>query len=83
MKITILTTIIENGTKTQKTENVKNDDLRIEMLANVKSLFSTYAILDCIFDYECSQTKLGYKITKTIVQHKITKHTTIQEISYN
>jgi len=83
MKITILTTVFYGGTKTQKTENVQKNDLRIEMLANYKSLRTTYNILDCVFDYECGQTKFGYRITKTIVQHKITKHTTVQQISYN
>lgn len=83
MKITIITTVYDKGIKTQKTEKVKKDDLRIEMLSRYKSLSNTYNILDCLFDYECSQTKFGYRITKTIVQHKTTKHTTIQNISYN
>jgi hypothetical protein len=83
MKIQISTTIIDGSNKTQKTETVQKNDLRIEMLANYKSLSTTYNILDCVFDYECSQTKFGYKITKTIVQHKRTKHTTIQIINYN
>lgn len=83
MKIQIATTIIDGGVKTQKIENVQKNDLRLEMLTNYKSLSTTYDILDCVFDYECSQTKYGYRITKTIVQHKITKHTTIQIINFN
>lgn len=83
MKITILTTVFDDTNKIQTSENVQRNDLRLEMLANVHSLFNTYRILDCVFDYECSQTKFGYRITKTIVQHKITKHTTIQNITYN
>lgn len=83
MKITILTTVFDGANKTQTSEKVQRDDLRLEMLANVHSLFNTYRILDCVFDYECGQTKFGYRITKTIVQHKITKHTTIQNITYN
>lgn len=83
MKITILTTVFDGNTKIQTSENVQKNDLRIEMLANYKSLSTTYNIFDCVFDYECSQTKFGYRITKTIVQHKITKHTTVQQISYN
>ena len=83
MKITILTTVFDGSTKIQTSENVQKNDLRIEMLANYKNLSTTYNILDCVFDYECSQTKFGYRITKTIVQHKITKHTTVQQISYN
>lgn len=83
MKITITTTVFDKGKKSQTSENVQKNDLRIEMLANVHSLFNTYKILDCVFDYECSATKFGYRITKTIVQHKITKHTTVQKISYN
>jgi hypothetical protein len=83
MKITITTTVFNQGKKSQISENVQNSDLRIEMLKNVRGLFNTYRILDCVFDYECSTTKFGYRITKTIVQHKITKHTTVQKISYN
>lgn len=83
MKIIINTKVISNGEITEKSEKVNKDDLRIEMLSRYKSLSTTYNILDCIFDYECSQTKYGYRITKTIVQHKHTKHTTIQQISYN
>jgi hypothetical protein len=83
MQITIITTVYDQGTKTQKTEKVKKDDLRIEILSSYKNLENTYNILDCLFDYECSNTKHGFRITKTIVQHKTTKHTTIQNISYN
>jgi len=83
MKITILTTVYDGANKTQTSENVKKDDLRIEILTNPLNLFNTYRILDCVFDYECSQTKHGYRVTKTTVQHKITKHTTIQQITYN
>ena len=83
MKITILTTVFDGANKTQKTENVQKNDLRIEMLANVKSLFTTWNILDSYFDYECGQTKYGYRVIKTVVQHKTTRHTTIQQIIYN
>jgi hypothetical protein len=83
MKITITTTIFDGINKALKTENVQRNDLRIEMLTNPLSLFNTYRILDCVFDYECSKTKFGYRITKTIVQHKTTRHTTIQQITYN
>jgi hypothetical protein len=83
MKTTIITTILNGSSKTKTTENVQKDDLRLEMLTNYKSLAQTYSVLDCVFDYECSQTKFGYRITKTIVQHKTTKHTTIQQITYN
>jgi hypothetical protein len=83
MKITITTTVFDKGIKTQKTENVQKNDLRIEILSSYKTLSSTYNILDCLFDYECSNTKHGFRITKTIVQHKVTKHTTIQNIFYN
>ena len=83
MKITIETITIEGNKRTKTTENVQKDDLRIEILSSFRSLDATYNLLDCVFDYECSQTKYGYKITKTIVQHKETKNTTIQKISYN
>jgi hypothetical protein len=83
MQIIINTTVYDKGVKTVKTENVQKNDLRIELLKNYKSLDTTYNFLDCLFAYECSQTKHGYKITKTIVQHKKTKHTVIQNISYN
>lgn len=85
MKIDITTTIIVNGQKTITTEkNVdKSNDIRLEMLKNIKGCFKSWAILDYNFDYKCDHTKQGYKVVKTIRQHKETKETVITEFNYN
>jgi len=85
MKIDIITTTILNGKKSIITEkNIdKSNDIRIEMLKNIKGCFKIWLILDYDFDYECNQTKYGYKVVKIIRQHKETKETVITEFNYN
>jgi len=85
MKIDIITTTILNGQKSVTTEkNIdKNNDIRVEMLKDINGCFKSWKILDYNFDYECSQTKYGYKVVKTIRQHKETKETVITEFNYN
>jgi hypothetical protein len=83
MIISITTTTVLNKNKTIVTENVDKTDLRLEMLRDVKSLFNTWRILGYDFNYECSETKFGYKVTKTVKQHKETKELIIQEFKYN
>ena len=84
MKIDIITTTILNGQKSVKIENNvdKNNDIRVEMLKDINSCFKSWQILDYNFAYECGQTKCGYKIVKTIRQHKETKETVITEFNY-
>ena len=85
MKIDIITTTIINGQKTVTTEkNIdKSNDISIEMLKDINGCFKSWQILDYNFDYECKQTKYGYKVVKTIRQHKETKETVITEFNYN
>lgn len=83
MKTSLITTIIFNGKKTITKENLKNDDIRLEMLKDIKNKYSVYSILDCDFDYRCSHTKYGYKVTKTIIQNRLTKEITIQDFNFN
>jgi hypothetical protein len=85
MKIDITTTTIVNGKKSVTTEkNIdKRNDIRIEMLKDIDGCFTSWQILDYDFDYECRQTKYGYKVVKTIRQHKETKETVITEFNYN
>lgn len=85
MKIDIITTTILNGQKSITTEkNIdKRNDIRVEMLKDIKGCFNAWRILDYYFDYECGQTKYGYKVVKTIRQHKETKETVITEFNYN
>jgi len=85
MKIDITTTTILNGQKSETTEkNIdKSNDIRIEMLKDINGCFKSWQILDYNFDYKCNQTKYGYKVVKTIRQHKETKETVITEFNYN
>lgn len=83
MKVELTTTTIKNGVKSVVKEILKKDDLRLEMLKNIKNLFSVYNILDCDFDYKCSQTKLGFKVTETTTQNRITKEIEIKHFLYH
>ena len=83
MKITLIKTVILNGTKTETTEQIKNNDIRLEMLKNIHESAKSWEILDFYFDYECSYTKQGYRVTKTIKQHKKTKKTIIEKFIFN
>ena len=85
MKIDITTTTIVNGQKSVIIEkNIDSaNDIRVEMLKDIKGCFKSWQILDYIFDYECGQTKHGYKVVKTMRQHKETKETVITEFDYN
>ena len=82
MKVTLTTTILKNGLKTVLKENLKNDDLRLEMLKNIKEKNSIYNIMDLDFDYKCSQTNFGYKVTETIIQNRMTKETEVKQFLY-
>lgn len=83
MTIDIVTTTILNGQKSITTEKTLINDIRLEMLKDIDGCYKSWQILDYVFDYKCSQTKYGYKIVKTIRQHKKTKETVITEFNYN
>ena len=82
MKVQIITTTILNGQKSQLKENVKNDDLRLEMLKNISNCYSSWSILDFDFNYKCGHTKHGYKVVETVRQHRETKETVIVNFIY-
>ena len=84
MKIDIITTTIKNGVTEITTEkNVDKNDLRLEMLKNVKTIHNTWRILDFYFDYSCSQTKFGFKVTETFRLHKNRTEQVTTKFIYN
>ena len=83
MKVQLITTVIKNGAKKITKENLKSDDIRLEMLKNIKDKFTVYNILDCNFNYKCSQTKFGFKVTETVIQNRITKEIEIKQFLYH
>ena len=83
MKVELTTTTIKNGVKSVAKEILKKDDLRLEMLKNIHESAKSWEILDFYFDYECSHTKKGYRVTKTIKQHIKTKETIIENFIFN
>lgn len=82
MNVTLITTTYLNGEKTQVKELLKNDDLRLEMIKNIKDAYISWGILDYNFDYKCEQTKYGYKVVKTLRQHKDTRELVIMDFQY-
>ena len=83
MKITLIETVHLNGSKIQTKEILNNNDLRLEMIKDIKDKFSLWNLLDCNFDYKCENTKFGFKVVQTIVQNRETMETTIKDFHYN
>jgi hypothetical protein len=82
MKVTLTKTTILNGIKKVETENLKSDDIRLELLRDRNGSQTSWNILGYYYFDKCSQTKYGYRVTETQLQHKKTNEIIINKFLF-
>lgn len=82
MKIEITTVSIVNGIKDIKKEILDKDDIRLDILKKAHTMHETWKFLGFQYDYACSETKYGFRVTKTARYSEELKETVFTYYNY-